>query len=231
VAPSLQNPDRKKRKRVARDRDLCDMKIKITESVGYPRGARGKPVKTYTVERVKREVLHRPTPGGGYVVEKLNREELIAEHQLLTLLSEAQPGHHQQQLEDGVNSLSMAADSLPGEGDGVLSTRDSTSGMAPLLAQLDSYGVPGFLGEVHRHSLEHSDAIKKSSVERDWLKRSKELKKQQVCFRSPHLHCPSSRLSGSLVFRLPDAMLLLAALQRIAPSNAPRRRPSPVVMP
>jgi glutathione S-transferase len=227
VAPSLQNPDRKKRKRVARDRDLCDMKIKITESVEYPRVAGGEPVpvKTYTVERVKREVLHRPTPGGGYIVEKLNREELIAEHQLLTLLSGAQPGYHQQQLEDGVNGLSMAADNTPGDGDDALSTRDSTSGMAHLLAELDSYGVPGFLGEIHRHSLEHSDAIKKSSVERDRLKRSKELKKQQVC--SGHPICilrPPIRLSlWFSCLPLADAILLLAALQRTTSSNAPRR--------
>ena len=55
------------------------------------------------------------------------------------------------------------------------------------LLSLDSYGVPGFLGEVHRHTLAQSDSIKKCTVQRELLKRSKksirhskETKQQQV---------------------------------------------------
>jgi hypothetical protein len=301
AAPSLNNPNRKKRRRVARERDLCDMKIKVTEAVVVQHGDGDKSASltTYTVERVRREVLHRATPGGGYIVEKLDRDLLIAEHLRITsgaacdgsqrqdqLGDGRQPHegrqqdrnhqqqHHrqqkkQQQLEDGVSGLSMgvsmgvsmgslstvagsmaavsagvglsmeAASSMGGSSSmanaSSMATAPSTSGssigasmetasslstppqMPTPTAQshpqqprewgsscdngqpqvddagsggsgaasltypsLDSYGVPGLLGEVHRHSLAYSDRIKKCSVHRELLKKSKELKKQQV---------------------------------------------------
>lgn len=305
AAPSLSNPNRKKRRRVARERDLCDMKIKVTEAVVVQHGDGDKsaslaPVTTYTVERIRREVLHRAIPGGGYIVEKLDRDLLIAEHQRIKsgaacdgsqrqdqLGDGRQPHegrqqdrnhqqqHHrqqkkQQQLEDGVSGLSMgvsmgslstAAGSMAAVSTGVglsmeaassmggsssmanassMATAPSTSGSsigasmatasslstalmatAPQMPtptaqshlqqprewgpscdngqpqvddtgsggsgavslvdlSLDFYGVPGLLGEVHRHTLAYSDSIKKCSVHRELLKKSKELKSQQV---------------------------------------------------
>ncbi|KAF8534573.1 hypothetical protein BDD12DRAFT_406979 [Trichophaea hybrida] len=201
AAPSLNNPNRKKRKRVARERNLCDMKIKVTEAVVVKYVGDGSenpvPVTTYTVERVRREVLHRATPGGGYIVEKLDRDQLMVEHQRVVSGSESraydpQQQQQQQQLEDGVNGLSMGVQGPPplppppivgwDSGDVQPSYNDDGtfgSGVTVDL-NLDSYGVPGLLGEVHRHTLAHSDSIKKCTVQRELLKKTKELKKQQT---------------------------------------------------
>ena len=213
--------NRKKRKRASRERDLCDMKIKVTETTiatGRVAPDTGQPIleTVFTIERVRREVLHRATPGGGYVVERLDREKLIAEHQKVLLLSSlssspsssssspsSRPSsggeiQRQQQLEDGVNGLSMvvrpdpsfsAAGGGGGGGGGLVGGASQGAALPVDLLSLDSYGVPGFLGEVHRHTLAQSDGIKKCTVQRELLKRSKksirhgkETKLQQVGF-------------------------------------------------
>lgn len=190
--------NRKKRKRASRERDLCDMKIKVTEApvaTGRVAPDTGQPIleTMYTVERVRREVLHRATPGGGYVVEKLDREQLIAEHQKVLLLSLSSSSssslspsspspsggggiQRQQQLEDGVNGLSMGVRPGPSlsAGGGPVGGASQGAALPVDLLNLDSYGVPGFLGEVHRHTLAHSDSIKKCTVQRELLKRSRE---------------------------------------------------------
>jgi hypothetical protein len=179
------------------------MKIKVTEAVVVKYVGDGSenpvPVTTYTVERVRREVLHRATPGGGYIVEKLDRDQLIVEHQKVVSGGDGraydpqQQQQQQQQLEDGVNGLSMGVQRPPpppvpapivewGPGDIRPSNDDAgTFGSSVTVdLNLDSYGVPGLLGEVHRHTLAHSDSIKKCTVQRELLKKTKELKKQQV---------------------------------------------------
>jgi hypothetical protein len=70
----------------------------------------------------------------------------------------------------------MVLDGSGGAGD------DGVAGSEVIGAGLDQYGLPGMLGEVHRHSLEESDRIKKCTI-----KRQKEMKKVQVscspCFK------------------------------------------------
>jgi hypothetical protein len=185
------------------------MKIKVIESVVKYVEADGRivdvdvertdaavPVKMYAVERVRREVLHRAMPGGGYIVEKLGREALLAQQQHLEQHQQALSSRigmdqyqqqQQQQLEERVGSLNMGMDrSPPNEGEASTSPVGSTASSNPMavaggnIVELDEYGIPGLLGEVHRHSLEYSDSIKKYKVQREMLKRSKELKKQQV---------------------------------------------------
>jgi hypothetical protein len=199
VTPSVQNLDRKKRKRVARARDLCHTKIRISESsFGNPKSS-----KVYTIERVRRKAFRRPMPEGGYIVEKLDRGELMEQfrrRQIGGSGSGDQSHHHQQRLQEGVNSMSMDVDgSGPDDSHdrfspdemAVTSRGDNVGGssiVSELLADLDSYGVPGLLGEVHRYTLEQSDAIKTSSYQREQLRRRrKELKKAQVSLFMKHL--------------------------------------------
>ena len=166
--PQNQDPNKKKRKRAARERDLCDMKIKVVETIVEDGSGVGK---TFTIERVRKEGLPQrarigdPADVGG--------EGSAADGQVL-----------EQQLED-VMGLGMG-DELqlndPGAGDGP----HSLGILAPNKAvDMDQYGIPGLLGEVHRHTLEESDRIKKCTVEREGIKRQKEMKKVQVSLTQP----------------------------------------------
>ncbi|RPA99350.1 hypothetical protein L873DRAFT_1684110 [Choiromyces venosus 120613-1] len=160
--PQNQDPNKKKRKRTARERDLCDMKIKVVETIVEDGSGVGK---TFTIERVRKEGLPQrarigdPTDVGG--------EGSAADGQAL-----------EQQLED-VMGLGMG-DELQlndsGVGDGPHSLGILASNKA---VDMDQYGIPGLLGEVHRHTLEESDRIKKCTVEREGIKRQKEMKKVQ----------------------------------------------------
>jgi hypothetical protein len=100
--------------------------------------------------------------------------------------------HHQQQLEEGVNSLSMdiggsddshasfppGAMATTSRGDNVCGDGNSRI-VSELLADRDSYGVPGLLGEVHRLQL------------RMQLRRRKEFKKTQASLFMKQLFLPS----------------------------------------
>lgn len=149
--PQNQDPNKKKRKRTARERDLCDMKIKVIETFGGSTG------RTFTIERVRKEGL----AGRGRVGDSGGDDVL-----------------------DGMGLGGIGGIVLDGSGGG----GESAAG-PDVMAALDQYGVPGLLGEIHRHTLEESDRIKKCTVEREGLKRQKEMKKVQVSF------CFPSRLS------------------------------------
>jgi len=166
--PQNQDPNKKKRKRAARERDLCDMKIKVVETIVEDGSGVGK---TFTIERVRKEGLPQrarigdPADVGG--------EGSAADGQVL-----------EQQLED-VMGLGMGDDlqlNDPGAGDGPHSLGILASNKA---VDMDQYGIPGLLGEVHRHTLEESDRIKKCTVEREGIKRQKEMKKVQVSLTQP----------------------------------------------
>ncbi|KAH8148611.1 uncharacterized protein LAJ45_07322 [Morchella importuna] len=144
--PQNQDPNKKKRKRTARERDLCDMKIKVIETFGGPAG------RTFTIERVRKEGLAGRVrvgdPGGDDVLDGM-----------------------------GMGGMGgMVLDGSGGAGD------DGVAGSEVMGAGLDQYGLPGMLGEVHRHSLEESDRIKKCTVEREGIKRQKEMKKVQKTY-------------------------------------------------
>jgi len=144
------------------------MKIKVVETIVEDGSGVGK---TFTIERVRKEGLPQrarigdPADVGG--------EGSAADGQVL-----------EQQLED-VMGLEMG-DELqlndPGAGDGPHSLGILASNKA---VEMDQYGIPGLLGEVHRHTLEESDRIKKCTVEREGIKRQKEMKKVQVSLTQP----------------------------------------------
>lgn len=94
----------------------------------------------------------------------------------------------------------MVLDGSGGAGD------DGVAGSEVMGAGLDQYGLPGMLGEVHRHSLEESDRIKKCTVEREGIKRQKEMKKVQVSCS------PCFKLLFRLVVAMPGVMIVVPVL-------------------
>jgi hypothetical protein len=175
AAPSLvPNSSRKKRKEVARGRDLCDRKIKITESFGSELGS----AKVYTIERVRKEVLHRPMSGGGHKRREAELQRIDGAISAPADHGRCDQSHHQQQLEEGVNSLSMGIGgsdyshaSFPPGAMATASRGDNVCGggnspiVSELLADRDSYGVPGLLGEeVHRLQLRRRKELKKTQA-------------------------------------------------------------------
>jgi hypothetical protein len=137
------------------------MKIKVVETMTDDGSGVGK---TYTIERVRKEGI--PSRARIGDPAEVGGEASTADGNAL-----------QQQLED-VMGMGIAGDDLhdpSGEGPHGLGLISPSKAV-----DIDQYGIPGLLGEVHRHTLEESDRIKKSTVEREGIKRQKEIKKVQV---------------------------------------------------
>lgn len=144
------------------------MKIKVVETIVEDGSGVGK---TFTIERVRKEGLPQRTRLGD-PLDGMGGEGSVTNGQGLP-----------HQLEDvmdlgnsmGIDGVDIQLNDHTGGGQQGLTLM--TSGKVP---ELDQYGIPGLLGEVHRHSLEESDRIKKCTVEREGIKRQKEMKKVQV---------------------------------------------------
>ncbi|KAL3455367.1 hypothetical protein BJX64DRAFT_295125 [Aspergillus heterothallicus] len=174
--PKSDDPNKKKRKRTARERDLCDVKIKITEYFpGYAAGGGGDSALGGNGEA---DHLHIPfSPGIGVGVE--------------TPLSAA----------DGLPSVSVMLQYPPsagGGGGGGIGGENQPFGVLTPNPPLPE-GHPGANGQRfftiqrvngngangkndgvsggHRHTLEESDRVKKNSVQRLLLKEARERKK------------------------------------------------------
>lgn len=144
------------------------MKIKVVETIVEDGSG---VAKTFTIERVRKEGLPQrarlgdPLDGMGGEGSATNGQGLS--HQLEDVM-------------DLGNGMGIDGDDIQlndHTGGGQQGLNLMTSGKIP---ELDQYGIPGLLGEVHRHSLDESDRIKKCTVEREGIKRQKEMKKVQV---------------------------------------------------
>lgn len=143
------------------------MKIKVVETIVEDGSGIGK---TFTIERVRKEGLPQRTRLGD-PLDGMGGEGSVTNGQGLS-----------HQLEDvldlgngmGIDGVDIQLNDHSGGQQGLTLM---TSGKVP---ELDQYGIPGLLGEVHRHSLEESDRIKKCTVEREGIKRQREMKKVQV---------------------------------------------------
>lgn len=150
------------------------MKIKVVETIVEDGSGVGK---TFTIERVRKEGLPQrarlgdPSDGGmGGEGSATNGQGLP--HQLDDVM-------------DLGNGIGIDGDEIQlndHTGGGQQGLNLMTSGKVP---DLDVYGIPGLLGEVHRHTLDESDRIKKCTVEREGIKRQKEMKKVQVSSDRP----------------------------------------------
>lgn len=170
------DPDKKKRKRVARERDLCDVKIKITE---------------YFDQQEYEEQLGQRPPGMGDTVRKGS---------FSTGSSNMEPSQSQQRFFDQAHMRSQRSGSTwsmqSGVGHSGISMPQCASGPDPPpppgTSQKKFYTVQRVNGNggngkgdgvagPHKHSLEHSDRVKKNSVLRWLAKRDKDdRKKPQV---------------------------------------------------
>ena len=131
------DPNKKKRKRQARERDLCDVKIKITE---YFPGARALMGSDFPVEV---PVIDNPFAPGRALLTTQNPNNGLA------TLSE--PSN------DGARYYTIQRVN----GNGANGKGDGTAG-------------------AHKHTIEESDKVKKSSLHRHFLKEEKERRKSMV---------------------------------------------------
>lgn len=145
------------------------MKIKVVETIVEDGSGIGK---TFTIERVRKEGLPQrtrlgdPLDGMGGEASVTNGQGLP--HQLEDVMDLGNGMGI-----DGVDDIQLN-DHVVGGQQGLTLMSSSK------VPELDQYGIPGLLGEVHRHSLEESDRIKKCTVEREGIKRQREMKKVQV---------------------------------------------------
>lgn len=144
------------------------MKIKVVETIVEDGSGIGK---TFTIERVRKEGLPQRTRLGD-PLDGMGGEGSVTNGQGLSHQLEDVMGLGNGMSIDGVD---IQLNDHSGGGQQGLTLM--TSGKIP---ELDQYGIPGLLGEVHRHSLEESDRIKKCTVEREGIKRQREMKKVQV---------------------------------------------------
>lgn len=152
--PKSDDPNKKKRKRVARQRDLCDVKIKITEYFPGP-----------TPSAPNFSSLDPPSTldGGG------------PNH----FFGSGQPGPAGETPLSQTHAFGMLAStgSFPSDLSG------STRGRYYTIQRVNGNGGNGKGDGVagpHKHTLEDSDRVKKNSVQRYLLKDTREKKKTQV---------------------------------------------------
>lgn len=164
--PKSDDPNKKKRKRTARERDLCDVKIKITEH--YPG----------TTPAADSEL--------GDAIDMLSTVgHSMAAAEAAAFFGNAAPSRgdgqqhrnqqqQQQQQPFGILTPSPALPTAhPGSRGQKYYTIQRVNGNG-------GNGKTGGIGGGHKHTLEESDRVKKNSVHRHLLKASKE-KKDVVC--------------------------------------------------
>ena len=151
--PKSDDPTKRKRKRQARERDLCDVKIKITE---YFPGARAILGQEFNISADEQS-------------GRLSRQGGQAQH-LPPLAEDLQQGGGLAVMAP-LNEINL---SLPGTNGERFFTIQRVNGNG---GNGKGDGVAG----PHKHTLEESDRVKKNSVQRQLLKQEKETKKMQVC--------------------------------------------------
>lgn len=155
--PKSDDPNKKKRKRQARERDLCDVKIKITE---YFPGARAQ--------------LGDDMPGSS-ANNRGNEHNFFAPGHPGTMMN------HSPQSQSFVtaNSIGNYGPDPPGSDGSRFYTIQRVNGNG---ANGKSDGIAGS----HKHSLEDSDRVKKNSILRHFLKEQKVKKKSEVSIFFSH---------------------------------------------
>jgi len=191
------DPDKKKRKRVARERDLCDVKIKITEY--------------FDQQEYAEQVGHDP-PGA--------RENPTSQNQ--DFFGQTQMVQQQQRDVDGWDMPTNMAQSIPQFAAGPESptTSRSSSKKYYTFQRVNGNGGNGKGDGVagpHKHTLEESDRVKKNSVVRWLAKREKDdRRKSQVShsFLSSSPACIVHKLSKHLLLQA-NATSCIGSLQTL----------------
>lgn len=155
-----EDPNKKKRKRQARERDLCDVKIKITE---YFPGAR--------------RILGKDAPAAPVADPSTVSDQ--------DFFSTAQTGNMMQGLQHARQFPFIAPNDGSMDGEGMMRLTQSSADARRFytIQRVNGNGANGKndgSAGPHKHSLEDSDRIKKNSVLRHMLKVEKEKKKTEV---------------------------------------------------
>lgn len=162
-----EDPTKKKRKRQARERDLCDVKIKITE---YFPGAR----------RILGEDAPPPPPSETAMNNNNTNDNFFSTAQTCNMIQ----GHPQSRQ---FPFIAPSDGSVANDGTLRLNNPNAESRRFYTVQRVNGNGAngknDGNAGS-HKHSLEDSDRIKKNSVLRHMLKAEKDRKKSEVCVTS-----------------------------------------------
>lgn len=160
-----EDPTKKKRKRQARERDLCDVKIKITE---YFPGAR----------RILGDDAPPPPPSEASL--NINNDNFFsAAHSANVMQGQQQPRQFP--------FIAPSDGSIADDGALRLNNANAESRRFYTIQKVNGNGANGKndgSAGPHKHSLADSDRIKKNSVLRHMLKAEKEKKKSEVCVTS-----------------------------------------------
>ncbi|KAI5788199.1 putative glutathione transferase [Pyronema domesticum] len=181
AAPSLSNPNRKKRRRVARERDLCDMKIKVTEAVDGVSGlSMGVSMGSLSTAAGSMAAV---STGVGLSMEAASSMGGSSSMANASSMATA-PSTSGSSIGASMATASSLSTALmatapqmptPTAQSHLQQPREWGPSCDNGQPQVDDTGSGG----MHRHTLAYSDSIKKCSVHRELLKKSKELKSQQ----------------------------------------------------
>lgn len=165
--PKSDDPNKKKRKRTARQRDLCDVKIKITEYFpGYAASAGDESGQS------QQQIPLSFAPGVG--TQLTSAESLSSVNALLQFSSATAATEPRDNQPFGVLTPNPPLpEGHPGAGGQRFFTIQRVNGNG---ANGKNDGVSGG----HRHTLEESDRVKKNSVQRFLLKQAREKKKSST---------------------------------------------------
>lgn len=155
------DPDKKKRKRVARERDLCDVKIKITEY--------------FDGEEFTDQTGQQPPPDTHTVT---NMNNAMDTNSLFTQTTHVSP---QQSVNPwGMQTMAPPAMQIPQTQAQQQMEKPKKYYTIQRVNGNGGNGKPDGAAGPHRHSLEESDRVKKNSVIRWMAKNEKDKRKEQV---------------------------------------------------
>lgn len=192
--PKTEDPGKKKRRRTARQRDLCDVKIKITEY--FPGAA---------------TMMAQPDFGGpgaaDAAIDRLNNGIGFLGHGHDSPSAVPAAAAIPQPFGVLAPSSTLPTDH-PGAGGARYYTIQRVNGTGGNVGAVDEGKEAATGSGWHKHTLEESDAIKKNSVKRKMLKEEKEEKKKRAVDVSnvPHL---LSKTPASLLYLLSELSFLL----------------------
>ena len=176
------DPDKKKRKRVARERDLCDVKIKITEffdQIEYEEQMGHPPPATEEDDSLSMG-SNRPGTAGATPDQSM----FFSQPQLTPQQTMAPWGMQPNIVHPGMNMFAPPPPPLPGPPPNKFYTFQRVNGNG---GNGKGDGVAG----PHKHTLEESDRVKNNIVVRTLAKNEKEVKKAQVSLPLPY-RCTST---------------------------------------